>query len=159
MKRTAAWIAAASLAAAVSVSAQHQQHAGGTDAVKAIANAYVKAVLAGDAKAVAALYADDAVEMPPFEPLVKGRAAIQKYYEKQLAMGKMSRFTLTHLDSHTMGDRGYDVGTYNQSITPQGAAAAMDDTGKYTVILKRVGSDWKIAYAIYNSDHVPKGMK
>ena len=31
----------------------------------------------------------------------------------------------------------------------------MNDTGKYTVVLKRVGGAWKVAYAIYNSDLPP----
>src|SRR5918992_879718 len=54
-------------------------------AIRAVADAYVKATLAADAKAIADLYTDDAVEMPPNHPVVKGRAAIQQYYEKQFA--------------------------------------------------------------------------
>jgi hypothetical protein len=38
--------------------------AGADTAIRAIADQYVKATLAGDAKAIAALYTDDAVEMP-----------------------------------------------------------------------------------------------
>lgn len=120
-------------------------------ALRGVADAYVKATLAADAKAIADLYTDDAVEMPPNMPVVKGRAAIQKYYEKQFAAGKLARFSITHLDSRAMGDAGYDVGTYQQSMTPAGAAA-MEDSGKYTVILRRTGGRWKVAYAIYNSD-------
>ena len=129
---------------------------GGADAIKAVADAYVKAALAGDAKALAALYATDAVEMPPNQPLLKGRAAIQQYYEKEMGAGmKMNSFTLSHLDTYASGDRGYDVGTFQQSITPTGSSSPMSDTGKYTVILKRSGSTWQIAYAIYNSDQAP----
>jgi ketosteroid isomerase-like protein len=62
-------------------------------AIKAVADRYVKASLAGDAKAIAELYTEDAVEMPPNEPAIKGRAAIQQYYEKQFKGGKMSGFT------------------------------------------------------------------
>jgi uncharacterized protein (TIGR02246 family) len=120
-------------------------------AIKAVADQYTKASLAGDAKAIAALYTDDAVEMPPNEPPVKGRDAIQQYYEKQFKSGKMSLFTLSHLETRGVGDTGYDVGTYQQSMTPTGGAA-MEDSGKYIVILKRSGGNWKVAYAIYNSD-------
>jgi len=150
------------LAAAV-VSAQAPATSGkasagpaGADAVKAVADAYVKAALAGDAKAIAAVYAEDAVEMPPNQPMIKGRAAIQQYYEKEMSSGmKMNSFTLTHLDTHAAGDRGYDVGTYRQSVTPKGATAPVSDSGKYTVIVKRSGSGWQVAYAIYNSDQPP----
>jgi uncharacterized protein (TIGR02246 family) len=124
-------------------------------AIVAVADAYVKASLARDAKAVAALYTEDAVEMPPHEPAVKGRAAIEAYYQKQFSDPKMtaSNFTLAHVETVSSGDVGYDVGTYRQTLTsPSGP---IEDTGKYTVILKRAGGAWKVAYAIYNSDRPP----
>ena len=120
-------------------------------AIKAVADQYVKATLAGDAKAIASLYTEDAVEMPPNEPPIKGRAAIQQHYEKLFTMGKISGFTLNHLDTQSSGNIGYDVGTYNQRMTPAGGSE-MAETGKYTVVLRRSGGEWKIAYAIYNSD-------
>ena len=133
--------------------------AGGADAVKAVADAYVKATLAGDVKAIVALYTEDAVEMPPNQPMVKGRPAIQQYYEKEMGSGmKMNSFTLTHLDTQATGDRGYDVGTYRQSVTPKGATAPVSDTGKYVVILRRSAAGWHVAYAIYNSDQPPPKM-
>ena len=127
-------------------------------AIAAVADQYVKATLAGDAKAIAALYTEDAVEMPPNQPPVKGRAAIQQYYEKLFKEGKTSRFTIDHLETQASGNVGYDVGTYQQSMTP-GGGAAMEDTGKFTVILRRTGGTWLVAYAIYNSDRPPMAMK
>ena len=134
-----------------------QQGAGGgqSAAIAAIADAYVKASLAGDVKAIVALYTDDAVEMPPNEPPVKGRAAIEQYYQKQFGSAKMASFTLTHLDTRASGDTGYDVGTYQQAITPSGSGSPVNDSGKYVVILKRTAGAWKVAYAIYNSDLPP----
>lgn len=117
-----------------------------------IADAYRAAALAGDAKAVAALYADDAVEMPPNHPPVKGRAAIEAYYVEQFQMGKVDSFTLTHLDTRASGDIGYDVGTFTQAM---GGEKPMKDSGKYTVILRKVGGAWKVTSAIYNSDNPP----
>ena len=128
-------------------------------AIKAVADQYVKATLAADAKAIAALYTDDAVEMPPNQSPVKGRAAIQQYYEKQFGAGKISNFQLEHLDTRSTGDIGYDVGTYRQSMTPSGGLG-IEDTGKYIVILKRAGGVWKVAYAIYNSNTpLPSGSR
>jgi uncharacterized protein (TIGR02246 family) len=138
-----------------SLASAGQARGGGNaaDAVKAIADGYVKAALAGDAKGIAALYAEDAIEMPPHTPMIKGRAAIQQYYEKEFGAGTtMNSFTLTHLDTYAMGERGYDVGTYRQSVTPKGMTDALTDAGKYTVIVKRSGGTWQVAFAIYNSD-------
>lgn len=121
--------------------------------IKSITDAYTKAVLAGDAPAVAMLYAEDAVEMPPNRPLIKGRAAIQQYYDGLFKQMKPAAFTLTHLDSHLSADHGHDVGTYRQNFKGSGAAdAAREETGKYTVIVRRVGTEWKVVSAIYNSD-------
>jgi uncharacterized protein (TIGR02246 family) len=137
------------------------QTAAPNPAVVAVADGYAKAALAGDAKAIAAMYTDDAMELPPNHPPLKGRAAIQAYYEAQFAGAKVSAFTLTHWESAVHGDAAFDVGGYTQTIAPaQAGVAAMNDTGKYTVILKKVGGAWKVAYAIYNSDQPPAmGMK
>jgi uncharacterized protein (TIGR02246 family) len=131
-----------------------------SDAIKAIADGYVKGVLAGDAKGVAALYAEDAVEMPPNQPMVKGRDGILQYYEKTLGTGmKPTTFSIKHLETAAAGDHGYDVGVYQQTVTVPGNATTVSDSGKYTVILKRAGNDWKIAYVIYNSDQPPPGQR
>jgi ketosteroid isomerase-like protein len=118
------------------------------------ADAYVKASLAGDVKAIVALYTDDAVEMPPNQPPVKGKAAIEQYYVKEIAAGKLTAFKLAHLEAVASGDVGYDVGTYTQTVTLKDGTA-LNSSGKYTVILKRRGSDWKVQYAIYNGDQPP----
>ena len=125
--------------------------------IRKVADAYVKATLAGDARAVAALYTEDAVEMPPNQPAARGRAAIEAYYQKQFSdpSVKFSDFTLNHLETTAAGEVGYDVGTYKQAMTMQGKPAT--DSGKYAVILKKVGGEWKVAYAIYNSDQPPMG--
>ena len=123
----------------------------GSAAVIAVADAYVAAVLKGDAAVVAKLYRDDAVEMAPGETPVRGRAAIEAFYEHQFEHGRISNFTIEHLDSKAEGASGYDVGTYRQTISlPNGDD--VEDSGKYIVIVKRTGGSWKVAYAIYNSD-------
>jgi uncharacterized protein (TIGR02246 family) len=132
------------------------QPAGGAGdaAVKAVADSYVKAMLAGDAKGVAALYTEDAIEMPPHQPMIKGRTAIEQYYAKMLSGGvKIMAFTLEHIESRANGDGAWDVGTYKQSMQGEtGTTTPPSDTGKYVVLLKRVDGAWKVAYAIYSSD-------
>src|SRR5919198_3796236 len=125
--------------------AKGQATASGDAAVKQVADAYVKATLASDAKAVAALYTDDAVEMPPNQPAIKGRAAIEQYYTKMFSGGvKVGQFTITHVESRAAGETAYDVGTYQQSMNPPPPSAAGSETGKYVVILKRVAGAWKV---------------
>jgi hypothetical protein len=45
------------------------------------ADAFTRAMLAGDARGVAATFTVDGYEMPPHHPAVNGRAAIQQRYE------------------------------------------------------------------------------
>jgi ketosteroid isomerase-like protein len=119
------------------------------------ADAYLKAVLAGDTAAVGATYRDDAVEMPPGRPPLKGRAAIEQYYREFFQSPvKITAFTFSHLEAASAGEVGYTAGTYEQKLSG-GLAGPIDDTGKFVVIVKRTGSAWKAAYVIYNSDHPP----
>lgn len=157
--RSAAFVLVGLFVAAAGVQGQQPAAKGATvdAAIKQIADAYEKASRAGDAKAIAALYTEDAVEMPPDEPPVKGRAAIEAYYQKQFSGEvKPQGLTLNHIEARAMGDAGYDVGTYQQTLTPPGGKSPMKVTGKFTVILKREGGSWKVAYAIYNSDQPMK---
>jgi uncharacterized protein (TIGR02246 family) len=129
--------------------------AGGKE-VREVAEKYRKASLAGDAKAIAALYTDDAIEMPPNEPMIKGKANIEARYRQLMTGAKLTEFNFTHLDSQASGNFGYDVGSYSQTIKT--ASGEMKDTGHYTVILKKAGNDWKVSSAIYNSDRaMPPG--
>lgn len=116
------------------------------------ADKYLKAVLAGDTSAIAAMYRDDAALMPAECPLLRGRAAIEGYYREWFkGPAKVTAFTFTHLESPVLGETAYDVGTYRQTLS-LGAGGTVNISGKYSVILKRSGADWKIAYLIFNSD-------
>ena len=109
---------------------------------------------------VAALYQEDAVEMPNCRPLVKGRADDRAVLSWPHEGGEITTFVLTHTESTISGDTAYDVGTYTQRLSTRDGV--VDDTGKYIVVLKRTGGDWKIAYAIHNSDRpstIPPGLE
>lgn len=115
-------------------------------------DAYRTAVLAGDARSVAALYRDDAIELPPCRTPVKGRPAIEQRY-RDLFDGRapITAFTFAHIASAIEGDLAYDVGTYRQRMSlPSGEAIGAE--GKYLVLLRRTEGAWKAAFAIYSSD-------
>jgi uncharacterized protein (TIGR02246 family) len=117
------------------------------------ADAYLSAVLKGDAAAVASLYRDDAIEMLPARPAVEGKAAIEGCYREMFAGPvKVTGFTFSHVESTIAGDVAYDIGTYKRTMTVPGAPGPIVDNGKYVVILKRTAGDWKAAYVINNSD-------
>jgi uncharacterized protein (TIGR02246 family) len=118
-----------------------------------IADSYAAAMNRGDAAAMAAVYAEDGVEMPPGRPAVRGRAAIEAYHRQELAGPlKLSNFTLSASDTRVTGDVAYTTGTSRITATPPGGAPPVESTGKYVVVLRRQGGAWKAAYAIYNPD-------
>jgi len=118
-----------------------------------VRDAYIAATHAGDARAIAGLYTEDGIELPPNQAMEKGRAGIEKFYVGQFK-GNAVKLSITPIEAMTAGDIGYDVGTYSQTITPKAAGTKpMTDRGKYVVVLRR-GADkqWRVKYAIYNSD-------
>lgn len=114
-----------------------------------LAQEFAVAFNAQDAAKVAAFYADDAVLMPPNQPMVKGRANIEAEWKRMFGQGVTS-LQLRPMESLTTGDQAFEAGT--SSVTMKGAGT---DQGKYVVVYKRVGGDWKIAYDIFNSDQPP----
>jgi uncharacterized protein (TIGR02246 family) len=118
-----------------------------------VAEQYRQAVLAGDAAAAARTYRQDAIEMAPGRPALKGRAAIEQYY-RELFTGpfKVSEFRFTYLETSVVGDTGYLAGTYLEKLAG-GPARFIEDSGKFVVIVKRDSGTWGSAYTIYNSDH------
>jgi uncharacterized protein (TIGR02246 family) len=124
--------------------------------IVARSDAYLKAIVAGDAGSVADMFEDDAILMPPNQPALSGKLAIQRFYEGWChSPMKPTAFTFDHIEATVLGDSAYDVGTYKMTM-PLGPGRDVQDSGKYSVIMRHSGSRWKIAYLIFNSDLPPQ---
>jgi ketosteroid isomerase-like protein len=149
-----ALLSAVNSAQAASIAAATPPSTSGDPVILKRADVYRNAVLAGDASAVISLFRDDAIEMPPFQPPVSGRAAIQDFYRHSFAAPmKVTAFTFDHTETMAQGDVAYDVGTYKRTMS--GTAGVIEVHGTYIVILKRTGPNWKIAYITYTFDAPP----
>ena len=115
-----------------------------------VADAYAAAMRAGDAAAAASVFADDAVEMPPGRPPVRGRSAIEAYYTGLFGSVRFLAFTLFHTEVRVSGDVAYVTGTSRQTVAV--GDARHEESGKYLVVLKRMGGNWKVAHAAYSGD-------
>jgi uncharacterized protein (TIGR02246 family) len=118
--------------------------------IDAAGKTFSAAVAAGDTAKVAALYAEDAQAFPPNATRADGRAAIQKMWADFLATG-VKQIELKTLEVEQCGDYAYEVGTYSIS----GEAGKHLDHGKYVVVWKRAGGEWKLFRDIWNSDMAP----
>jgi uncharacterized protein (TIGR02246 family) len=110
----------------------------------------VKAALAKDFAAWAALFAEDAVLNPPNQPAVKGRAAIQAWLER---FPPMTDFKLENVKIEGRDDLAYVLGTYTLTIVPPGAPGAVKDAGKFVEVRRRhADGRWLVAVDMFSSD-------
>jgi len=141
--------AEANAAAAVDTSADEQ-------AIRGQVDRWLQLVKAKDAAAIAALYAEEGAVMPPNAPIGKGRAAIQQTWASLMRTpGFDLTFAPEQIIVSSAGDMALDRGTYRLKFAPHGTAQT--DTGKYVVVWRKIGSEWKAAADIFNSDLPPSG--
>lgn len=126
------------------------------DQIGAVAENHMKAVLANDASAYAALFTEDGIDLPPNTEMRRGKGEIQEAAEAFFKEQKVTEFTNPLVEVYGMGDLAYGVGTYTATTEPVGGNGPATDKGKYVVVLKRqADGSWKWAAGIWNSDQAP----
>jgi ketosteroid isomerase-like protein len=102
---------------------------------------YEHAWRAGDAVALAALFAEDGFVLQSNRPPIRGRAAIRTVYQGQGG----GPLRLRALASAAGDTTGYIIGAYGYDNAP-------GDTGKFTLTLRRaLGEPWQIFSDMDNS--------
>lgn len=101
----------------------------------------------GDANAVASHYGPAAMAFPPNGEITRGREAIAKLWKGAMDAGiKEVKLTVVEVEAHG-GDTAHEVGTY--ALVGEGGKTI--DTGKYIVVWKRQGGQWKLHRDIWNT--------
>jgi uncharacterized protein (TIGR02246 family) len=117
-------------------------------AIEKLNDAWTAAFNKGDAAAVAALYTEDAYVLPPGSGMVKGRAAIEAFWRQ--AAQQMSDAKLTTVDVLPLGrSAAREIGTVTLKTKSQ---PPQEILGKYIVVWRKIGRDWKLATDIWNTD-------
>ena len=123
-------------------------------AIRGQVNRWLQLVKAKDAAGISELYAEDGAVMPPNAPIGKGRAAIKQTWASMMnTPGFSLTFTPEQIVLSSSGDMALDRGTYRAQVSPSGRT--QDDTGKYVVVWRKIGNEWKAAADIFNSDRSP----
>lgn len=125
------------------------------EAIQAISDALERADNAGDWDAVAALYTQDAILLPPNAPAVTGRSAIREFFA---SLPPINSFNLQVEEIVGRGDLAYVRGTYSMELAPAGAPEPIRDTGKYIEIRrKQADGSWLLSRDIFNSSQPAPG--
>jgi ketosteroid isomerase-like protein len=119
-------------------------------------NEMIKAMLADNTEFMMAMYTDDAISMPSYEPMLKGKDAMMQSHMKNKEAGfKMNDMTLTTMDAWSSGDYAYEIGMYTIDMSMPGMEG-WKDNGKYlTVWEKQSDGYWKVKAETWNSDNNP----
>lgn len=106
---------------------------------------------AGDIAAVAALYTEDAVLLPPGSEPVEGRAAIQAYWQEVYDAMPGVKTDLETIEHEVFDGVTIERGSY-VNTDPDGAHL---DHGKFVAIWTNVDGEWRIARDIFNTSMTP----
>jgi uncharacterized protein (TIGR02246 family) len=151
--KSVSWFSVAMIAAAGWTAGLAHAASADEAAIRAQTLAWEKAYNGGDAKGVAAQYADDALLLPPGSPGVKGRAAILAFFTKDIAGSKAGGAVFVidpKTDVGVSGSTGWESGTYK--VTVKGAVV---ETGKFLSVSRKANGKWLYIRDTWNSDAPP----
>lgn len=111
--------------------------------IQAQDEAFQAAFNASDAAAVAALYTEDAVALPPGGPMVRGREAIQEMWQGALD-GGLADLALMPGEIEVTGDTAWEMSTMSGMLSDEPIS------GKYVVVWKKDGDTWLLHRDIWN---------
>jgi uncharacterized protein (TIGR02246 family) len=108
--------------------------------------AHVAALNANDAAGWTAIFAEDAVQLPPIGAINTGIAAIGAFNAGFLGMFAVSGFAIDPIGLEVHGDVAIEHGEFRIVVTPHGAPQGMSDAGKYITTYRRSDAGtWLIA--------------
>jgi len=147
MRRFLPFLCGALLALPTAALAQHEHAGGAKAAIHEGTKAWMGGWNAGNAAAIAGLYADDAKLMAPGAEPAAGRAAIQAALTAALQAAGGSQMTIQSTEVMESGDMAVEVGTFTETA----ADGSHLDHGKYLAVWKKVDGKWMLYRDIWNS--------
>jgi uncharacterized protein (TIGR02246 family) len=108
---------------------------------------FMDAVAARDANAVAALYTEDALVLPPNTPAIQGREGARNFFSGAINSG-VSKVNLVTHEVEGDGQTAIERGAYEMMVDGD----VVVDKGKYLVHWRNVDGEWKLNKDMFNSD-------
>src|SRR5579884_3485958 len=128
------------------------------EAIKQIREARIGAINLGDIDGWMALYAEEAVQMPPNTSANIGKRKIRPLLNDFLTPYRSAAYALSMDEVHVAGDWAFERGSYKITLTGK-EGGSIQDIGKYIMIYQRQpGGKWAMAREIWNSNSLPPSM-
>lgn len=141
-KKVLLCLAVIALLASSTVWAQHQEGYAG------LGKAWEATYNSGDASALAAMYLEDGMRMPPDMPIAMGRDAIQALIQEGMDQG-LAKVKIETIESQeVMGEWGFARGTFETMDADGNSLGA----GKWVNVSKHVDGKWLTHLDIWNFD-------
>jgi ketosteroid isomerase-like protein len=126
--------------------------------IQAMNDESAKKMVSGDETGMWAIYSEDVISMPSYEPMMKGLDACKESYKKMFESGmKMTAFKSTVTDILLSGNFVVDIGTYEITMMlPQMGDQPWSDHGKYMTIWEmQDDGSLKVKVETWNTDTNP----
>lgn len=123
-------------------------------ALQAADQSWLKAYNSANADALASLYDEQAVLLPPGAPAVSGRAAIKAFFAKDVAESQKAGITFAlgpNPAGGVSGSMGWQSGTY----TVKDKSGKVLEAGKYLSVSMKKGGKWLYVRDTWNADAAP----
>lgn len=118
-------------------------------AIRAVQDAWLKAAGVRDTKALAALYNEDAVLMPPNSAAITGREAIAAFFN---SFPPFKDLVLNQVEVDGDGNIAFARGSYSMTIVIDDKTSIAEKGKFLEVWRKQKDGTWKIARDMFSSD-------
>jgi len=116
--------------------------------------AWIAAYSKGDIDALLALYAEDAIVMPPGVPAAAKGEALRAFFTTDIATSAGTTFEMGDSTTGVSGNLGWHSGTFAVKDT----AGNTVGTGKYMEVWRKQDGKWLILRDMWNLDAPPASM-
>ncbi len=115
------------------------------------------AMMQGDLSGMNDYYADDAISLPSYEPMMKGKAKIIQKAKDDKGKGlKFNSVKFTPQDIYGTNELCYEIGTYDITMVMPEMPQPVTDKGKYLTVWKKTDDGkWKVVAEMWNTDKNP----
>ena len=123
-------------------------------AITAVSKARAEAFNQGNAAGIAVHFTEDAQLMAPDQPALKGKAAVQSYYQ-HIFDEYETRLKSYYEEVKVSGPLAYGRGFAEVALIPKQGGQALTSTAKYINIMKReADGTWKTTHDIWNGNEM-----